>query len=55
MEMGSTPSSFPKIKGHPLGGLLFLEQDTGVEPAFTAWETLFFRKTILRNGTQLGR
>ena len=28
-----------KKKDHPMGGLPFLEQDTGVEPAFTAWET----------------
>ena len=31
---------FPKRKDHPKGGLSFLEQDTGVEPAFTAWEAV---------------
>ena len=29
-----------KKKRHPLGCLFFLEQDTGVEPAFTAWEAV---------------
>ena len=31
---------FPKKQDHPVGGLAFLEQDTGVEPAFTAWEAV---------------
>ncbi len=31
---------FPKKKDYPLGSPSFLEQDTGVEPAFTAWEAV---------------
>jgi len=47
MEQGSTGAlhldgfdsrSAPKAKA-PFGVPLLLEQDTGVEPAFTAWET----------------
>ena len=34
------PSPLRKPKDHPVGGLLVLEQDTGVEPAFTAWEAV---------------
>ena len=34
------PSPLGKPKDHPVGGLLVLEQDTGVEPAFTAWEAV---------------
>ena len=29
-----------KSKKHPCGVLFALEQDTGVEPAFTAWEAV---------------
>ena len=32
--------SVPKRKGVPQAPLFFLEQDTGVEPAFTAWEAV---------------
>ena len=39
--MGSTPSSYLLQKERPPGGWsFFLEQDTGVEPAFTAWEAV---------------
>ena len=38
ISMGSTPDH-SKYKRHPEGCRLYLEQDTGVEPAFTAWET----------------
>ena len=39
--VGSTPSSArAKQKHHPVGWCFRLEQDTGVEPAFTAWEAV---------------
>ena len=36
--IGSTPDCSKKKRGAD-GTSFFLEQDTGVEPAFTAWET----------------
>ena len=38
--IGSTPSVSSQKKNHPLWGGFLLEQDTGVEPAFTAWEAV---------------
>ena len=40
--MGSPSVDYPisKKNRHPVGVPVLLEQDTGVEPAFTAWEAV---------------
>ena len=56
--MGSTPFPAHKTKPLPDGSGFILEQDTGVEPAFTAWEAVvlpIYESCIDGHYSRLGR